>query len=108
MYSELMYAGKTLEEIAGLSTVQITWVLCRRRDQYGRLIRANGLPEHVLRTMDAEGKRVVSGNKTRPYKSIFMRTWQRRGDTEQQAEARWDEYCQQRRESLLKMRRGGK
>ncbi len=56
--SELLYAGKSLSEIAGYNDLQLAYVVCRRRDSMGRLqgVRED-LPPGV--DVDEDGMRVV-------------------------------------------------
>jgi hypothetical protein len=82
----MLYAGKTLAEIAGMDDLQMRWVVSRRRDQQGRLIRRDReLPEWV--EVDAEGMRIIT--QPRRFGDVFRRTYEELGLSQQQIEARW-------------------
>lgn len=89
--SELMYAGKTVREIAGYDTVQMLGVIWRKRDKYGKLIRNNDLPEGV--EVDEDGMRTISNPV--PFRDMFIGV--RRnivGESDTSAEAAWERYCE--------------
>lgn len=86
-----MYAGKSLSEIARLDDYQLRWVVFRRRDKYGGLMRrgANDLPPHVQ--VDANGMRVVTN--PQPFSKMFRDVKRRQGVVnERDIEERWKQY----------------
>jgi len=86
LVSELLYAGKSLAEIAGYDDVQLSRVVFRRRDRYGRLLRqAEELPPGVC--VDEDGMRVVTNPV--PYAVMYRQVRQGQGLGRNQAEADW-------------------
>lgn len=101
--SELLYAGKTLTEIAGY-TPWVRMALFAPRDKHGRLRREDkGLPEGV--EVDDNGYRVVGegSSKRTTMAQAIKRAWRRHGMTKQQVEEAWARY----KEANPDMGRGG-
>lgn len=89
---ELLYAGKTRAEIAGYDDAFMRWVLCRSRDEYGRLVRrATDLPWWV--TTDADGQWVVKD--PRPFSTMFDEVMERRGLGERERRVVWADWKRQ-------------
>lgn len=87
--SELMYAGKSLEEIASYDPAQLLWVISRKRDRCGKLIRNRELlPPGVH--VDENGMRIVK-NPT-PFNVMFKQVKTRQGLTREEVAAEWAEY----------------
>jgi len=87
-----MYAGKSLSEIAGYNDYQMMWVVCRKRDDRGRLVRHDdSLPPWVH--VDGKGLRVVKGKPVR-FSQMYQDVYRNRGMTVGQAEEKWEEYRQ--------------
>jgi hypothetical protein len=87
--SELLYAGKTLSEIAGYDNYQLKWVLFRSRDKYGRLIRVDSdLPPWVH--VDERGMRVVKNPVG--FGKMYRRLKARQGLSREKVAERWAEY----------------
>ena len=86
---ELLYAGKTRAEIAGYDDVFMQWVLCRSRDEHGRLLRhPSDLPWWV--TTDADGQWVIKNPK--PFTRMFEEVMKRRGLDERGRRIAWAEW----------------
>ncbi len=84
--SELLYAGKTMVEIAGWDDCQMRWVVCRKRDKSGRLVRRDpSLPDWV--ETDERGMRVVTNPV--PYSTMFRQVMRGRGLTDREAAVAW-------------------
>lgn len=84
--SELLYAGKSLAEVAGYDLRQLRLVICRPRDANGRLVRGGErLPPWV--EVDAEGQRVVSNPV--PFQEAFYQVQARAGRNRAQAADAW-------------------
>ncbi len=89
LVSELLYAGKTLAEVAGYDDVLLERVVCRKRDEYGRLVRHDSeLPPWV--EVDADGMRTIS--RPVPFARMFHAVKRYQGATVEHAEAAWKEY----------------
>lgn len=90
--SELLYASKSLQEIAGYDTYQILKVVARKRDKYGRLVRrAEGeeeLPDWVK--VDEDGMRIVENPV--PFSKTFRQVKEYQGLDEIGTEKAWQEY----------------
>ena len=91
LVSELLYAGKTLAEIADYDGVQMMLIVCRKRDKYGKLIRGEQLPPGV--EVDSEGMRVVSNPVS--FEGMFrgLKLKQTRGNREL-TEQLWEGYLE--------------
>lgn len=75
---ELLYAGKTRAEIAGYDDAFLRWVLCRRRDENGSLVRVDpDLPRWVTANLDSSGQ--WSLRNTQPYGAMFHQVARQRG-----------------------------
>lgn len=91
MVSDMCYAGKTLAEIAGYSTIQMNHMLFLKRDKWGRLEDPrNALPPGV--EVDDNGMRVISPNNRRPFTKSFQRVKKRQGLNDAEAQKAWDDY----------------
>lgn len=91
LLSELLYAGKTLSEIAGYDDVQMNWVVCRQRDDRGRLQRGNEqLPPGVH--VDDDGMRVVKSPSS--YAAAFAKASSEVGVAPDLAKQRWQEFLE--------------
>ena len=94
MVSELLYAGKTLDQIAGWSTLFMNRVLLLARDQSGRLIPPNEmLPDGV--EVDARGMRVVPPDQRRPFTQTYRRVKEAQGLSGEESQKYWDRYLNQ-------------
>lgn len=84
----MLYAGKTLKEVAGYTTWQMVHVIGRERDKSGCLVRKskNKLPVDV----DDDGMVVVK----RPvgYGTMYRQVKLRQGMTPKQAGAAWEDF----------------
>lgn len=86
-----MYAGKTRAEIAGYDDAFMNWVLCRPRDEAGRLIRHNpDLPKFVADNLDSDGHYRIK--RPRPYGAMFRQVLEQQGLNESQQRQRWSEW----------------
>lgn len=86
---ELLYAGKTLAEVAGYDDAFMRYVLCRPRDEYGRLLRhSRDLPWWV--TTDADGQWVIRNSE--PYAIAFDRVLEVQGFDESQRRCAWAQW----------------
>lgn len=91
LVSELLYAGKTLQEIAGYDNYQLLWVLFRKRDKYGRLIRVDSeLPPWVK--VDANGMRVVG--KRVSFGAMYKQVKRTQGLSKEEADKKWKDYLE--------------
>ncbi len=87
--SELMYAGKTLKEIARLTNYQMQQIIFRPRDKGGALRRKDPeLPEWV--ETDSRGMRVVSNPK--PYGEMFRQVYENRGLDKDKIQETWNSF----------------
>jgi hypothetical protein len=71
------------------------WVLGRKRDAGGRLLRAGskgGLPPWVAATTDANGMRVITGGRPMSFAAMMRQRWRKAGLDPQQVKERWREY----------------
>jgi len=87
--SELLYAGKSLKEVAGYDDRQTYRVVFRRRDRFGRLVRTNDeLPPGV--DVDEDGMRVVR----RPvsYQTMFRQLRREQGYDDPSIDQNWNEF----------------
>lgn len=88
---ELMYAGKTRAEIASYDDVFMSWVLCRRRNENGELVRSSAdLPAWVAMNLDASGQWVVRN--PQPFGAMFRQVAQSQGETVEQSLERWERW----------------
>lgn len=88
--SDLLYAGKTLSEVAGYTQWQRMGVIYLRRNKYGRLIRRNDdLPPEI--GVDENGMRILTG-KPISMETAFRRVNRKRGLSKQQIDAAWQKY----------------
>lgn len=86
-----MYAGKTRSEVAGYDDAFMQWVLCRRRDDSGGLVRTDpDLPRWVTENLDSTGQWVVRNPK--PFGTMFHQVMKQRGLTEQERIRAWQEW----------------
>lgn len=91
MVSDLLYAGKTLEQIAGWSTAFMNRVLLLPRDSSGRLVPpSEQLPDGV--EVNADGQRVIPHDQLRPFTQSFRRAKEMQGLSMHDAQAHWDDY----------------
>jgi hypothetical protein len=89
MVSELLYVGRTIKEIASFTTTQTLDLVCRARDDQGRLIRAfDALPPGVK--VDHRGMRVVEHRV--PFTHTFRQVLLNQGVPEEEIEKRWQEF----------------
>lgn len=86
--SDLLYAGKTRQEIAGYTNTFLCGVLFLRRNKYGELIRDTGLPPHV--EVDDNGMRKISNPV--PFSEMFFSVQASKGLNKEQVAERWDRY----------------
>jgi hypothetical protein len=84
----LLYAGKTLAEVAGYDDSQLSRVIFRRRDGHGALVRGDTLPPWVH--VDSNGMRVVKD--PRPFAEVFRRVKKWQGLEKEQAEQAWKKW----------------
>lgn len=85
---ELMYAGKTRAEIAGYDDVFMRWVLCRQRDDQGRLVRVpDGLPGWVMKHLDSDGHWSIKN--PQPFGSMFRDVKKQQGLSEIEQQRAW-------------------
>ncbi len=102
MISELMYAGKSLREIAGYSDLQLRRIVFRERDKFGALVRVDDdLPEYVRNTMDENGHRVVKNPK--PFAIMFKQVAKRKGMDDKTVAEQWESYVKDN----PKLKKGG-
>lgn len=89
LVSELLYAGKSLAEVAGYDTIQMVWVVCRKRDKWGRLVRnVDSLPPWVA--VGEDGMRIVTS--PMPFQSLYYRSKIYQGADPVEAHKSWQEY----------------
>ena len=89
MLAELVYNGRTLEEIADLDDYQLNYIFARKRDECGRLVRRDpDLPWWV--ETDHEGMRIVSNPV--PFSQMFVQVKENRGMTREQSMRAWSDY----------------
>lgn len=90
LISELRHAGHTLADIAGYDDVQISHVICLKRDKYGQLVRRkrNDLPDWV--EVDENGMRIIS--KPVPFSKMYRQVQRDRGLSKEAASGRWKAY----------------
>ena len=89
MVCELLYAGKTRAEIASYDDAFTKWVLCRERDDYGKLLRrSSDLPWWV--TTDSRGQWLIRDPK--PFSWMFREVAEQRGLDERQGRISWAEW----------------
>mgnify|MGYP001599708581 CR=1 FL=1 len=89
---ELLYAGKTRAEIAGYDDAFMSWVLCRERDDYGKLLRrSSDLPWWV--TTDSRGQWVI--NNPKPFSAMFHDVMRHRGLDDRQRQDAWAQWRQE-------------
>lgn len=99
--SDLIYSGKTLEEIAGYTPTLRAHVLYLPRDHQGRLKRIDpDLPPWLK--VDDDGMRIPSG-KRMSFKEMFFKRCRKQGKTKAEAEVAWKQY----QDDNPKMGRGG-
>lgn len=92
--SELLYAGKTRAEIAGYDDLFTRWVLCRRRDEDGSLVRVpDGLPSWVTRHLDSRGHWVVKNPQS--FGSVFRKVKEQQGFSETEQQRAWQLWRQE-------------
>ena len=85
---DLLYAGKTREEIAGYDDAFMRWVLCRPRDENGDLIRVpSDLPRWVARYLDSKGHWSIKD--PQPYGRVFQQVKKQQGFSEEEREQAW-------------------
>ena len=88
LVSELLYAGKTRAEIAGYDDLFTRWVLCRRRDENGSLVRVpDDLPAWVSRHLDSRGHWTIKDSQS--YSSVFRDVKAHQGLSEQEQRTAW-------------------
>lgn len=88
---ELMYAGKTRKEIAGYDDAFMRWVLCKPRDEAGRLIRYDpGLPRYVTDNIDSDGHWKIKSPK--PYSVMLHQVMEMQGLDKQQQKQAWESW----------------
>lgn len=90
--SQLLYAGKTLQEIAGYDPYQLVWVVSRKRDKDGRLVRkSDELPPWVK--VDERGMRIPSSNAMN-FATMFEKVKEWQGLDKKQTQESWDKYLE--------------
>ena len=88
---ELLYAGKTRAEIAGYDDAFTHWVLCRRRDESGGLVRyPKDLPRWVTESLDSRGMWVIRHPK--PFSTMFRQVMEGQGLDERQQQDLWQSW----------------
>jgi hypothetical protein len=97
MVAELVYGGKTLAEIAGYDDAQTHFVLFRKRDKDGVIVRKGGkndYPDHVK--FDSNGMRVI----TNPcgYREMYLGVHRKRGVKD--LDKTWDGFLTKREEEF--------
>ncbi len=101
--SELLYAGKSLSEIAGYDALVLKWVVFRKRNKYGALVQAHDeLPPGV--EVDDDGMRIISNPV--PFSAMFRQVKKRQGLNKEQTEAQWQEWLLVNPQ-FERLRRGG-
>lgn len=84
--AELIYANKTIDDIANYDDVQMRWIVFRKRDKYGGLVRSSSeLPDWV--EVDDQGMRIVS--KEVSYQAMFRQVKKKQGLTGDKVEESW-------------------
>lgn len=87
--SELLYAGKTIAEVAGYDDLQTMEVVFRKRDANGSLVRGGGLPPGV--NVDADGMRIIKNRQ--PLERVYKKLKKEfAGLTESQADEQWERF----------------
>ena len=90
---ELMYAGKTRNEIAGYDDAFLRWVLCRPRDDCGRLVRHDpDLPHWVSENLDSSGHWNI--RHTEPYGVMYRQVLAQQGLSEEQQQETWGKFME--------------
>lgn len=85
---EMLYAGKTRAEVAGYDDAFMHWVLCRRRDESGRLVRnPHDLPAWVVKNLDSRGHWVI--RHPRPFSTMFHQLKEQQGLNEEERRRAW-------------------
>lgn len=88
---ELLYAGKTRKEIAGYDDLFLRYVLCRPRDETGRLRRHNPeLPRWVTENLDANGHWRIKNAK--PFSAMMRQLMEHQGLDEEQRQVAWERW----------------
>lgn len=88
LVSELLYAGKTRAEIAGYDDIFMRWVLCRKRDENGSLIRVpDDLPNWVGDHLDSRGHWMIRN--PRGFGEMFRQVKRQQGLEPETAWKQW-------------------
>ncbi len=89
--SELLYGGKTMDYIAGITPWHLHGVLCLPRDEHGRLRRSDpDLPPWVK--VDQNGRRIIDAKSRTTLEQAFKRVNQNRGMSTEQVDEAWAKY----------------
>lgn len=89
----MLYAGKTLKEIAGYDDAFMRWVLCRSRDECGKLRKCDpNLPWWVRENVDGDGKWKINPKYVRPFSVAFDQAMKRQGKDERERRIAWAEW----------------
>lgn len=89
LVSELLYAGKTRRDIAGYDDAFMSYVLCRRRDEYGELVKNDpSLPKWVQDNLDSKGRWKIRNPKS--YTEVFHSALEKQGFDAAARIAAWD------------------
>lgn len=100
--AELKHGGYSLGEIAGYDSTQFREVICRERDEVGRLKRHwTGLPQWVEDTTDADGQRRVGKRHAVPFAMMYRQVERGRGKSRDETEESWRKYVFKARTEIL-------
>ncbi|MDE2103622.1 MAG: hypothetical protein KGL39_40665 [Patescibacteria group bacterium] len=93
--AELVYAGKSLSEVAGLDEVQLRTVYFIKRDKYGSIVRERtDIPQFVLDNLDEEGRWQIKNPKS--YRSMFQQVMHKRGLKDDEIWKRYEDVMMRR------------
>lgn len=89
--SELLYAGKTLDQIAGWDSIQLSRVIARPRNKYGELLRTDpSMPRFVQQHLDADGCWRIED--PQPFGAAYHQMRQAQGMNSEEARKSWYGY----------------
>ena len=86
---ELLYAGKARAEIAGYDDAFMRWVLCRQRDDQGKLVRVpDGLPGWVTKHLDSSGHWSIRDPQS--FSGAFKQVKRQQGFSQEEQQRSWE------------------